>query len=155
MSAPRWLDDDERAAWIVLNKVMIWLPQRLETQLQRDAGLGLAEWRVLSWLSMSPGRRARMSDLAARATVTLSHLSRVVARLEQAGWVERGPDPDDGRVTVARLTDSGWAKTVETAPGHVEEVRRVVVDRLTPEQVGQLAEIGRALEAGLDPDGCG
>lgn len=154
MSDPRWLDDDEREAWIALLKVTTWLPQRLEAQLQRDAGLSLPEWHVLSWLSMEEGRTARMSLLAARAVVSLSHLSRVVTRLERAGWVVRRPDPADGRATLAELTEAGWGKVVATAPGHVGEARRVVVDRLTPAQVAQLREIGAALEHGLAPGGC-
>lgn len=153
MSAPRWLDDAEREVWITLMKVATWLPQRLDAQLQRDAGLSLPDWHVLSWLSMEEARTARMSLLADRAVVSLSHLSRVVSRLERHGWVERRPDPDDGRATLAVLTEAGWEKVVATAPGHVAEARRVVVDRLTPEQVAQLREIGAALEGGLAP-GC-
>lgn len=154
MTDARWLDDAEREAWIALMKVTTWLPQRLDAQLQRDAGLSLAEWHVLSWLSMAEGRTARMSALAEMATVTLSHLSRVVGRLERAGWVERHPDPDDGRATLAVLTETGWSKVVATAPGHAAQARRVVVDRLTPEQVTQLREIGAALEGGLAPGAC-
>lgn len=154
MSDPRWLDDAEREAWIALMKVTTWLPQRLDAQLQRDAGVSLAEWHVLSWLSMADRRTMRMGLLAGRATVSLSHLSRVVARLERAGWVVRRPDPADGRATLAVLTDVGWDKVVATAPGHVDEARRVVVDRLSPEQVAQLREIGAALEPGLAPGAC-
>ncbi|GAB3988476.1 MarR family winged helix-turn-helix transcriptional regulator [Nocardioides marmoraquaticus] len=153
MSDPRWLDDDERDAWITLLKVATWLPQRLDGQLQRDAGVSLAEWQVLSWLSMAPERTARLSLLGSRASVSLSHLSRVVSRLERAGWVQRRPDPDDGRATLAVLTSAGWDKVFATAPGHVAEARRVVVDRLSREQVVQLREIGAALEGGLAP-GC-
>ena len=45
------------------------------------------------------------------------------------------------------------ALLVAAAPGHVEEVRRLVLDALTPEQVGQLRTIAHALLARLDPDG--
>lgn len=151
---PRWLDEDERATWVALAKVLTWLPQRLDAQLQRDAGLSHAEYQVLSWLSMSEGRSARMSLVAARATVTLSHLSRVVGRMERQGWVERRPDPHDGRATLAVLTPAGWEKVVATAPGHVAEVRRLVIDRLTPAQVTQLGGALDELVRGLAPDEC-
>lgn len=49
--------------------------------------------------------------------MTLSHLSRVVSRLERAGWVRRIPDPTDGRCTLARLTDEGWRKVAAAVPG--------------------------------------
>ena len=67
-----------------------------------------------------------MSALATQAEGSLPRLSQVVARLEQHGWVRRTPDPRDGRYTLAILTDDGWAKVTEAAPGHVEEVRRLV-----------------------------
>ena len=47
----------------------------------------------------------------------------------------------------------GWDAVVEAAPGHVENVRRHVIDALTPEQLGQLRAIGDALLPRLDPDG--
>ncbi|WP_448629861.1 MarR family winged helix-turn-helix transcriptional regulator [Cellulomonas soli] len=90
---PRWLTPDEQRAWIALAGTVIWLPAALDAQLQRDAGLSHPEYQVLSWLSMSTERTRRMSELADTANVTLSHLSRIVARLEQRGWVRRTPTP--------------------------------------------------------------
>lgn len=151
---PRWLSADEREAWIALSKVLTWLPQRLDAQLQRDAGISHAEYQVLSWISMAPDRAVRMSRLAEAATVSLSHLSRVVARLEARGWVERRPDPDDGRATRAHLTPDGWGKVVATAPGHVEEVRRLVLDPLPAEDVARLRGVLDRLVESLGPGDC-
>jgi DNA-binding MarR family transcriptional regulator len=94
-----------------------------------------------------------MTALAARTNATLPRLSHVVRRLEERGLVERFPCPEDGRATNARLTEQGWAKVVDTAPGHVATVREHVIDALTPSQVGQLAEIAGAVLERLDPDG--
>jgi DNA-binding MarR family transcriptional regulator len=63
-----------------------------------------------------------------------------------------GPDPSDGRYTLATLTSDGWAKVAGTAPGHVEEVRRLVFDPLTKAQTRQLREIGRRIMRAIDPD---
>jgi DNA-binding MarR family transcriptional regulator len=79
-----------------------------------------------------------MSDLAAMASGSLSRLSHVVSRLEKRGWVRREPCPGDGRFVNAVLTDDGWAKVIATAPGHVEAVRRLVVDALSPQQLSAL-----------------
>jgi DNA-binding MarR family transcriptional regulator len=76
-----------------------------------------------------------------------------VRRLEDRGLVERSACPQDGRATNARLTDTGWRKLQDTAPGHVATVREHVIDALTPEQIGQLSEIAGALLERLDPDG--
>ncbi|WP_182112289.1 MULTISPECIES: MarR family winged helix-turn-helix transcriptional regulator [unclassified Actinotalea] len=138
---PRWLTPEQTQAWIGLLRTTVSLPAALDAQLRRDAGLSHAEYQVLSWCSMSPGRAARMGDIAVRANVSLSHLSRIAARLESRGWLTRVPDPTDGRATLATLTEDGWEKVVATAPGHAEEVQRLVFDNLDAEQVRQLREI--------------
>ena len=151
---PRWLDTDERETWLAVVSMLMRLPTALDRQLQRDAGISHFEYQVLAGLSMSPGRTLRMSDLAAFANASLPRLSQVVARLERRGWVRRTPDPADGRYTLAGLTDEGWEKVVATAPGHVEEVRRLVFDPLTKAQQRQLGAAGRRIMAAIDPDGC-
>jgi DNA-binding MarR family transcriptional regulator len=86
----------------------------------------------------------RMSVLAMLAEGSLPRLSQVISRLEKRGWVRRTSDPADGRYTLAILTDEGLAKVVETAPGHVEEVRRLLFDPLTKAQARQLVTLGAA-----------
>ena len=149
----RWLSDEELAAWIRLVGVVELLPGTLDAQLRRDADLTHYEYYVLAMLSEAPDRTLRMTALADRTNATLPRLSHVVRRLEERGLVERSACPQDGRATNARLTDSGWRKLRDTAPGHVATVREHVIDALTPEQVGQLSEIADALLQRLDPDG--
>jgi DNA-binding MarR family transcriptional regulator len=99
-------------------------------------------------------RRARERVICAvrRAEGSLPRLSQVVARLEQRGWVRRTPDPADGRYTLATLTDQGQATVTQAAPGHVQEVRRLVIDPLTKTQLRQLREISRRVIRAIDPD---
>jgi DNA-binding MarR family transcriptional regulator len=149
----RWLDPEERAAWLRLAAVMELLPGVLDAQLRRDAGLSHFDYFVLAMLSEAPTRTLRMTALAQRTSATLPRLSHVVHKLEGRGFVERFPCPEDGRATNARLTDAGWQLVVETAPGHVETVRHHVIDALSPAQVRQLTRIGDALLARLDPEG--
>jgi DNA-binding MarR family transcriptional regulator len=148
----RWLDDDEQHTWLVLVGLLTRLPGALDAQLQRDAGLSHLEYRVLAGLSMAPERTMRMSELASYAESSLSRLSQLVGRLEKPGWVRRTPDPRDGRYTLAILTDGGWDKVVETAPGHVDAVREHVFDPLTKAQQRQLREIGLRVMRTVDPD---
>jgi len=149
---PRWLDNEERQAWVALASTLTRLPAALDAQLRRDAGISHFEYQVLALLSEAPGRTLRMSALATLAEGSLPRLSQVVARLEQRGWVRRTPDPADGRYTLAILTGQGQAKVTEAAPGHVEEVRRLVFDPLTKAQSRQLREIGRRIMRAIDPD---
>jgi DNA-binding MarR family transcriptional regulator len=137
----RWLSDEQQAAWRPFAALLFRLPALLEAQLQKDAGIGHFEYMVLVSLSEAPDRTLRMSELAAMASGSLSRLSHVVARLEGKGWVRREPCPGDGRFINAVLTDSGWDKLVETAPGHVAAVQKLLVDTLTPEELGSLGAI--------------
>ena len=149
---PRWLDAQQRAAWIRLAAVVELLPGVLDSQLRRDAGLTHFEYWVLSMLSEAPERTLRMTELARRTNATLPRLSHVVARLEGRDLVERFPCPQDGRATNARLTPGGWEKVVATAPGHVDTVRTHVLDALTDQQITQLAAITDAILTRIDPD---
>lgn len=135
---PRWLTAEEQGAWRPVAALLFRLPSALDAQLQRDAGISNFEYMVLSGLSEAENRTLRMSDLAAMASGSLSRLSHVVSRLEKRGWVRREPCPGDGRFVNAVLTDDGWAKVIATAPGHVEAVRRLVVDALSPQQLSAL-----------------
>ncbi|MDT0341480.1 MarR family winged helix-turn-helix transcriptional regulator [Streptomyces litchfieldiae] len=146
----RWLDDDEQRTW----RAYLWttrlLGDALDRQLQRDAGMPYTYYMILATLSEVPDRRMSMTDLATLVYSSPSRLSHAAARLEERDWVRRSPHPDNRRVTVAELTDDGFAALAEAAPAHVEEVRKRLFDPLTDEQVVQLREIMRALWEGLD-----
>jgi DNA-binding MarR family transcriptional regulator len=145
MTEPRWLSDEQQQAWRRFVQLLIKMPAALEAQLQRDAGLTHMGYMVLSTLSERNDRRLAMSRLAKLASASLSRLSHVVARLEAQGWVLRERDSEDGRVQIAVLTDAGYAKVVDSAPGHAEAVQQLLFDRLTPAQIRQLARLADAL----------
>lgn len=149
---PRWLTDEERAIWLAFASVLFRMPVALDNQLQRDAGISHFEYTVMAALSEAPERTLRMSHLAAMAESGLPRLSQVVGRLEKRGWVTRAADPTDGRSTLATLTGPGWDKVVQTAPGHVEEVRRLVFEPLTKAQTRQLREMSTRLMNAIDPN---
>ena len=153
MSEPPWLTTDERAMWLRLAAVLQLLPAALDTQLNRDEDLTHFEYFCLAMLSEAPDRTLRMSALATLTNATLPRLSRVISGLERAGLVVRRPCPSDRRATNAVLTEAGWAKIVQAAPGHVATVRELVIDALTPAQQAQLRRIAERLLARLDPEG--
>ena len=127
----RWLAEDERRAWINLAKVLLTLPGALESQLLRDADLTLLGYMILARLSVVPGESLRMSEIAEMANGSLPRISHAVARLEDRGWVRREVCTGQGRrFTTATLTDAGRAHLAASAPGHVETVRRLVIDPL-------------------------
>src|SRR3954447_14493646 len=145
MDEPRWLSDEQQQVWRRFVEVLVKVPAALEAQLQRDAGLTHMGYIVLFTLSERDDRRLAMSKLAKNVSSSLSRLSHVVARLEGRGWVRRERNREDGRVQIAVLTDEGYEKVVDTAPGHAEAVQQLVFDRLSPAQVRQLAKIAESL----------
>ena len=135
---PRWLDDEQQAAWRSFAGATVRLRWALECQLQQDAGLSFLEYHVLARLSENPGNTLRMSELAEVTDSSLSRLSHLMKRLERRDLVRREPDPTDGRYTNAIMTDAGLRLLVASAPAHVAKVRELVIDALTPEQLREL-----------------
>lgn len=140
-----WLNAEEKDAWSGLVSMLLLLPGRLEAPLQQESGLSLFDYLVLSHVSEAPGRTIRMSELAHLANGSLSRLSNVVKRFEQRGWVVRSPDPDDGRYTVAFLTDEGYAVVEAAAPTHLRSVRQCVLDPLSAADRQALTRIAAKL----------
>jgi DNA-binding MarR family transcriptional regulator len=131
--------------WAALATLLEWLPPALDAQLLHDSGLTHFEYGILFALVDAPDRSLRMSVLAGYANSTLSRLSRAASRLEARGWLRRMPDPDDGRSTLAVLTDEGLERCRQATPGHVQKVRALVLERLTTTQKDQLRTISRRI----------
>ncbi|PPK67366.1 MarR family transcriptional regulator [Actinokineospora auranticolor] len=152
MDDTRWLTPAEQDVWRAFVTMLGALGDHMDKQLQRDSGMPYTYYEILVVLSQAPGRSLRMSELAGLRGASRSRLSHAVARLEEAGWVERRECPTDKRGSVAALTDKGFAALAAAAPGHVTTVREALFDRLTPEQVAVLGQISVAVLEGLDPD---
>jgi DNA-binding MarR family transcriptional regulator len=152
---PRWLSPEERAAWLATSALMMRLPGALDSRLLRESGLSFYEYMVLAMLSEHPDRSLRMSQLAGLTSGSLSRLSHVARRLEEQGLLTRTRLPGPGRPTLATLTDAGWARVVGAAPGHVRDVRELLVDALSAEDLAALERVGRAVNERLDADPVG
>lgn len=149
MAETRWLDYHEQETWRSFMAAARLLDAALDRQLQREADMPHAYYAILAMLSEAPDHTLTMTELACVTHSSPSRLSHAVRRLEDKGWVARRPHPTDGRTTLAVLTDAGFAALTAAAPGHVAEVRRILFDRLTPDQVRQLNEISRTILAAL------
>jgi DNA-binding MarR family transcriptional regulator len=149
----KWLTATELASWLSVVRLMTWLPWSIDQQLQRDSNLRMVEYQVLAMLSESPERTMRMSSLAEVTNASLSRLSHLVERLEKRGFVRRAPDPTDGRFTNAILTEKGFRALVEAAPGHLEHVRSLVIDVLSPEQLRRLGRDAARIMSHIDTSG--
>lgn len=147
---PRWLNEDELAAWLANSAIMISLPAALDARMQRESQMTFFEYMVLSVLSEEPDRTMQMSALAVRTAASLSRLSHVVGRLETRGLITRSRIPGAGRRTNATLTDAGYDVVVAAAPGHVAAVREYLIDELEPHELKALQRIGTAVETAIN-----
>lgn len=145
----RWLDEQEQQAWRAFLECNLLLFAQLDREIAAEAGVPMAYYEILVRLSEAPDRRLRMSELAQFSVQSRSRLSHAVARLTDAGWVEREACPTDRRGSFAVLTQAGFDRLAAAAPTHVTGVRTHLFDQLTTEQVAQMRAIGEAVAAPL------
>jgi DNA-binding MarR family transcriptional regulator len=117
------------------------LMRRLDTDLQQETGLALADFDVLAQLADAHGE-LRMTELADRALISRSGMSRRVARLAAEGLLRRDRAGSDGRGVVVALTKAGIARLAATAPVHARGIATLFVAQLDDQE---LALLERAL----------
>ena len=125
-------------AWQSLLTAHATLMRHLETDLVQRTGMALADFDVLAQLAAAGGE-LRMTDLAAKALISRSGMTRRVARLVEEGLVRRANADADGRGVVVALTEAGVARLSETAPIHVRGVAKVFMEKLDDEELACLA----------------
>jgi DNA-binding MarR family transcriptional regulator len=152
MGDARWLSSTEQRTWRNYMAATRMVESELERQMQRDSGMPMTYYEIMMSLSEAPDRTLRMSELAERSRFSRSRLSHAVARMEQNGWIARRECPSDKRGAFAVLTEKGFAVLEAAAPGHADQVRSLMFDVLSEEQIHQLGEICATLrKVGPDP----
>ena len=77
----------------------------VEARLRRDHGLALSWFEPMHVIDSTPS--CRVIDIAEALSITIGGTSKLVDRIENAGWCERSPNPDDGRSSTIELTRAG------------------------------------------------
>lgn len=147
-AAPR-MSLQESRAWLGLISLTQTLPLALDKQLLEDSHLTHFEFTVLASFYSNADPAIRMSRLAELTASTLPRLSHVVTRMEGRELLERTGCPEDRRATNVRLTPLGRRTFVRALPQHLNLVRSLVLDALTPAQLESLGEISEAIDAKL------
>jgi DNA-binding MarR family transcriptional regulator len=124
-------------AWRSLLRAHATLMRRLETELEQETGLALADYDVMAQLAIADGE-LRMTELASRALISRSGMTRRVARLVDEGLVRRADATVDGRGVVVALTEAGVARLAQTAPAHARGIAEYFVSRLDDDQLADL-----------------
>lgn len=141
MSEATLLGNDEEKvwrSWIQSSKRVI---SHLERDLRSQSGIAFDDYEVLSALASAPGKRMTMSNLGSTVVQSLSRLSQRIDRMERDGLVERQRSDEDRRVFFAALTAQGTATFEDAAPGHMQAVREVLIDRMSQDEIRFLAEL--------------
>lgn len=133
-NSSQWLNDEETETWLNVWSFYSGVPTILDAQLKREAGVSHYDFFAMQTISHAAGGQMSMSEVSRASGMTLSHLSRVMARLEKRGLVLRSPDPTDGRSTLVELTGDGRQLLRDVLPSHASEVRRLLFDNLTEEE---------------------
>ena len=144
------LDERELRAWQTFFQMQEHLRGRIEQQLQAGSGLSLADYSVLSVLSGAPGGRLRAYCLSATLGWEKSRLHHQLTRMCRRGLAER--HAGESRASSVQITPQGLTTLQQAAPQHSRHVRRLVIDRLRPDQLDQLAEISAAILGPLQRD---
>ncbi|MEN3279817.1 MAG: hypothetical protein V7607_957 [Solirubrobacteraceae bacterium] len=135
----------ELAAWRGFLRTHARLLRHLDRRLTEEQGLPTSSYEVLLRLAEAPSASMRMKDIADSLLLSRSGLSRVVDELERKGFVKRRPCPTDARGTEAVITRSGRGAFRKAQGSHLRSVRAEFLDKLSREQLRQLAEVWTAV----------
>lgn len=150
MEEIRWLNEGQERAWRALQFMQMRLDGELARQLGADSGLSYPDYVVLVALTDRPDGRMRLYELAAALGWEKSRLSHHAARMADRGLVTKEKCDADRRGFYVVVTKRGHKELRAAAPGHVAAVRRLFVDRLTPEQLAVIGDAAEAVLAGFD-----
>ena len=141
-------------AWYAMLHANTRLTERINAELEAEAGLPLSWFEVLATLSWAPESCARMGALADDLLLSRGGTTRLIARMEEAGLVRREIPAHDRRATFAHVTDKGREALERATPIHMAKVGEYFHELLTEEEIevltGAMVKVLRGL--GAEPD---
>jgi len=146
--ATQWLSPAEMAAWRTYIETTGDLMRAIEKDLA-PFGLDRGDYQLLAMLSEAPDQRLRLCDLADSLRLTRSGLTRRMEGVLKKKLVARVQSEEDGRVAYAHITPKGFDLLKTAAPKHLESVRRLMVDLLTPTEIKAVASAFGKISANL------
>lgn len=144
------LNDPRFTAFGLFAEAFTGLTNRFAAQFEEHRLSGV-EFEVLMRLARSPGRRLRMTDLAAQTSLSTSGVTRVVDRMERDGLVRREACASDRRSSFAVITDDGVGRLDEILPGHLELLQQWFIGQLTPDQLDDMLASLRKIRDAVNP----
>jgi len=149
VSEHRWLDSREQRAWRGFMAMQAELSLYLDRQLRARNGLSIPDFEVLAHLSEASAGRLRAFALGQLLQWEKSRLSQHLTRMEKRGLVTRERCSTDQRGAFVVITPEGRALIAAAAGPHVDDVRTVLIDHLTPDQLDHLGDLAAQVRARL------
>lgn len=143
-----WLSDEQQRVWRQYLTMTSRLHTAMHRQLQQDCELSLSDYDVL--VALSERGPLRISELGELIGWEQSRLSHQLRRMRGRGLVDREGSDDDRRAATVAITDEGRMAIETAAPGHVDLVRNVVFDGLTPTQLRAFGDAIDTVVARMD-----
>ena len=139
-------------AWYAMLQANTRLTERINAELEAEAGLPLSWFEVLAKLSWAPESCARMGALADDLLLSRGGTTRLISRMEEAGLVRREIPPHDRRATYAHVTEKGQEALERALPIHMAKVDAYFHEQLTDEEIDVLARAMGKVLRGLGAD---
>jgi len=152
MSETTDLEPAEWELWHTWMHAQRLLARELERGLQRDCGISKAEFSVLVTLAKASGRELRVGELVESLGWEKSRVSHQLTRMENRGLVEPVQGGAGSRRTGVRLTTKGRQAAEGAVLGHAGNIRRLFLDRLTPEQAAVIRAWSEETVARIEND---
>jgi len=146
-------DDPRITAFGMLLEAHAAVISQVNRDLEASTGIPVSWFEVLLRLARSDGHQLRMAELARQVGLSTSGLTRLVDRIEGAGYVRREACPSDRRGANAVLTDEGDALLRKAVPPHLDSLALHVAEPLG-DKVDQLTDLLRILRDSNGPGNC-
>lgn len=146
-------DDPRITAFGMLLEAHAAVVTQVNRDLEATAGVPITWLEVLLRLARSPEHRLRMAELARQVGLSTSGLTRLVDRVEQAGYVARAACPTDRRGAEAVLTQDGEAVLRSALPAHLTSIETNLASPLG-DDLARLEDLLRRLRDRVGPGEC-
>ncbi|MCB1246540.1 MAG: MarR family transcriptional regulator [Acidimicrobiia bacterium] len=112
-----------------------------DKSLRTQVGISIVWYEALIRLARSEDRVLPINELGRAMNLTSGGATRLVDRLESAGYIERTSCPTDRRVSWIRLTDAGTKITEQATRMHLADLHEHFGSRLSEDEIASLSHI--------------
>ena len=140
----------EERVWRDVARFLTVATRLLDEDLQRGANIALSEYAVLVHLSEAETGQLRVGEVADLASLSGSHMTRVIGDLARGGFVVKNRNPEDGRGIDVQITEVGLNRLRDAYPIHLASVRSRIMNRIEPKALSCFGNVMAAIVRGIE-----